>query len=440
MPLPDLETCNCSFLLSRMQANVPGQRIPSSQQEPQLLQSTEGQSQCARHQQELKLFCELDQMPLCMRCSQSPEHGAHRLSPVGEAADNYREKLQCIRSDLGKHLEEAEKRLAEHRRSAAGWHWMVLTEYYKLGYFLMHEEHLCYERIEEDERARYTRLSQYKQTLQHLLLELQEAGHQPNEDLLQEGKQLLGRSESVLSQRTKAVTPELREYPIPGIMEMLNSFRVDIMLDPTSASPCVTVSEDLRSVQAGEGWPGETWHPADLAGWYVFAEQAFRSGTLYWEVDVTQLPQWILGIHSPCSGKRRGRRDRKDRKVNSCLSVFLLLCVKKEEDCYFQTYPGSLNHQVKGPVPRVGVCLDYSFATLTFYNILRHCLIYSFHLTSITQPITAIFSPGPPLPGTKGLLGNKELPDEDDASATVAAAAAATAAMRRRMNMMPGYH
>ncbi|XP_078005756.1 tripartite motif-containing protein 43-like [Phascolarctos cinereus] len=288
---------------------------------PQLLQNTEEHSQCARCKEGLKLFCEDDQTPLCLRCSQSPEHGAHKLSSVEEAAHNCREKLQHIQSDLGKHLEEAEKLPDEEETPAVDWHWTISGEYNKLHHFLLLEEAIW----------------------------LQEAGHQPNVHLLQEAKELLGRTESVLSQRVKAVTPELREYPIPGMMEMLNRFRVDITLDPTSASPCVIVSEDLKSVKAAEGWQVEIKHPEDPAWHYVFADQAFSSGRQYWEVDVTQLPQWILGISTPHLKRKKGRN------MDSCASLFLLQCIKKGEDYHFQTYAGSLNHQVKDTVPRVGV-------------------------------------------------------------------------------------
>ncbi|XP_068944352.1 probable E3 ubiquitin-protein ligase TRIML1 [Petaurus breviceps papuanus] len=359
------------------------------------LQSAEGQRQCARHKLTFKLFCEDDQTLLCVRCAQSPEHGAHKLSPVVEAAHNCRKKLQLLQSRLEKHLEEAEELLSGEEITAVECHWMIREEFNKLHQFLLDEEFQCLERLKQDERAEQDRLSQHVHTLQALILELQEAGHQLNVDLLWEVQHLLGRSASVLSQRAKAVSPELREYPIPGMMEMLRRFRVDLIMDPTAASPCVIISEDLKSVKAGEVWQVGTKYPEDAVGHYVFAEQAFSSGRQYWEVDVTQLPQWILGIYSPFLRKKRGRNE------DTCASLFLLCCVKKEEDYYLQTYPGSLNHRVKSPVPRVGVYLEYSSGTLAFYNVLQHSLIYRFYPIFFTAPVTPIFSPGPPLPASE---------------------------------------
>ncbi|XP_027713266.1 tripartite motif-containing protein 64-like [Vombatus ursinus] len=360
----------------------------------QLLQSIQGQSQCVRHKEVFKLFCEDDQTPLCVRCSQSPEHGAHMICPIEVAAHNCREKLQHIQSHLGKCFEESKKLLAQEK-PAVDWHWRIGVEYNKLHCFLMEEESRCLGKIKQEQRASEDRLSQHIQSLQDLMLELQEADHQPNVDLLQDVKQLLRRSESVLSQRSKAVLPELREYPIPGMIELLSRFRVDITMNPGPTSPCVTVSEDLKSVKAGEAWQAGTKQPEDLTFYAVLAKQAFSSGRQYWEVDVTQLPQWVLGIYTPYL--RRKRR----RNVDSCDSVFLLQCVKKEEDYCFQTYPGPLKHRMKGSVPRVGVYLEYSSGTLVFYNVLQSSLIYRFDSISFAAPVTPIFSPGPPLPGIK---------------------------------------
>ncbi|XP_074141078.1 tripartite motif-containing protein 43-like [Sminthopsis crassicaudata] len=357
-----------------------------------ILQSTQGQSQCVTHKKLFKLFCEEDQTALCVTCVESPEHGAHKIAPVQEAADKYRRELQHIHSRLEEHLEEGEQLLAQVKRPAIDWDWIIRGEFFQLHQLLMEEEKRCLDRMRQDQKASQDRLSQHIQSLQELMQELQEAGRQANLDLLQDAKQLLGRSEAVLAQRAKAVTPELREYPIPGLIQMLHRFRVDLTMDATSAASCVSVSEDLKSAKAREDWPEETEDPSCHA---VLAGQAFSSGSHYWEVDVTQLPQWVLGIYTPYLRRKRAR------DMDSCDFAFLLRCVKKEGEYYLQTYPGPLNHRIKGPLPRVGVFLEYSPGTLAFYNVLQSSLIYKFHSIPFTDPVQPIFSPGPPLPGTK---------------------------------------
>ncbi|KAM8980926.1 tripartite motif-containing protein 43-like [Sarcophilus harrisii] len=360
-----------------------------------LMQSTEGQSQCVTHKKPFKLFCEEDQTALCVTCCETPEHGAHNISPLQEAAHKYRRELQNIQSHVGKHLKEDEELLVQEEKHAMHWYWMIIEQYCQTHFFLMEKESQFLESLKEEEKASQNRVSQHMQRLQDLIQELKEAGHQANLDLLQDANQLLERSKALLAQRVKPVTPELREYPIPGLIEMLNRFRVDLTLDPRSATSYVIISENLKSAKAGAGWQLERKSPKDYAHRYVFAEQAFSSGKKYWEVDVTQLPQWILGIYT------RYLRRKRVRNEDSCASVFLLQCVKKKEYYYLQTYPGALDNQMKGPLPRVGVYLEYSSGTLGFYNVLQSSVIYKFHSIPFTAPVKPIFSPGPPLPGTK---------------------------------------
>ncbi|XP_036621171.1 tripartite motif-containing protein 64-like [Trichosurus vulpecula] len=361
------------------------------------LQSTEGQRQCPTHKKVFEFFCEEDQTLLCVSCCQMPEHEAHKLSPIEEAAHNYRKKLHEILNRLGKDFDETEKLLPQQeevRRPLVDWVSMISGEYYKLHYFVMEEELECGEILEAQIISNH-KLSRHIQTLQEIIQEMDESSLKPNLDLLQDFTELLGRSESLLSQRSKAVIPELEEFPITALIDILNKFRVDISVDPKSDPTYVIVSEDLRSMRAGEGWQVEPNQPEDPVWHYVFAEQFFTSGRHYWEVDVTQIPQWVVGIYTPFLSTGMGRNP------NSLASVFLLRCVKKKDHYNFQTYPGSLNHQAKDPVPRVGVFLEYSFGEGLFYNVLQRSLIYRFCPIPFTEPAIPVFSPGPPLSGTK---------------------------------------
>ncbi|XP_074132163.1 tripartite motif-containing protein 64-like [Sminthopsis crassicaudata] len=260
----------------------------------QVLQSTKGQSQCALHGKVFKLFCEHDQKLLCVRCCETPEHEAHGISPVGEAAPKCRKQLQDMQRNLGKHFKEAENLLAQ--QNLVDWRRMIIEEFYKLHRLVKAQEFSCIERIRQEQRARQDTLTQNIQTLQKLKLELQEASYQPDLDLLQDAKQLLERSESELSQRANTAIPELREYPIPGLIEMLNRFRVDLTIDPRSASSYVRVSDDLKSVKATEDWEAPQ-HLEDSECHAVLAKPAFSSGRHYWEVDHPLHPSLVSAPH-----------------------------------------------------------------------------------------------------------------------------------------------
>ncbi|XP_031817296.1 tripartite motif-containing protein 64-like [Sarcophilus harrisii] len=360
----------------------------------QQLQSARGQRRCATHHQVLEFFCEDDQTLLCESCCQTPEHGAHRHSPVQKAAPNCRKKIQYLQNCLQKHFKETKKLLVKEKRPVIDWEEMIHREYLEWDSFMWPQEcHL--ERMKQEKKNKKNRLSQQKRSLQDLMLDLQEAECQPNLDLLREIKQLLERSKSVLSQRAKALIPELRVYPISGMIETLNHFRVDLRMEPTSACPFVILSQDLKSARVGQGWQVDTQHGDDSDLHIVLAEQAFSSGRQYWEVDVTQLPQWTLGIYTTYLRTDSHGRITKDA------SVFFLQCVKREEDYFLQSYPGSLNHRLKSRIPRVGLYLEYQTGILAFYDVLQSSLIYQLPDISFVAPVTPMFFPGPPLPGTK---------------------------------------
>ncbi|XP_074124390.1 E3 ubiquitin-protein ligase TRIM17-like [Sminthopsis crassicaudata] len=357
-----------------------------------LLESTEEQSQCETHKKPLKNFCEEDLTALCVTCCETPEHGAHKISSIQEAAQKYRRELQHLQIRLGKHLEEDEELHSLRGSPVCEWLYLFRLEKSKVHTLLEEEESRSLQRCKQQEKARRDRLKEYGKSLKDLMLELKETRHRLNLDLLQDAKQLLGRCEAVLAQRAQAVIPVLEEYYTPGLIKILYKFKVDLTMDPTSADSSVTVSEDLKSAKAGEGWQVETKFPDDFPRHYVFAKQSFTLGDQYWVVDVTQLSQWTLGIYTPRMRTFEGM------EVDS--AVILLHCVKKEGEYYLQTYPGSLNHRVKGPLPLIGVYLHGMPGTVVFYNVLQGTLIYRFSLLIFKGPVTPVFSPGPPLPGT----------------------------------------
>lgn len=45
---------------------------------------------CEEHEEKLKLYCEDDQLPICLVCGMSRDHKTHNVIPINEAFENYR--------------------------------------------------------------------------------------------------------------------------------------------------------------------------------------------------------------------------------------------------------------------------------------------------------------------------------------------------------------
>ncbi|XP_074061951.1 tripartite motif-containing protein 43-like [Macrotis lagotis] len=356
-----------------------------SQLSSYLLQRTEGQPQCPIHQKVVKLFCEEDQALLCVLCSQTPEHGTHMLYPLEEAAHNYRWKLQKILSDLEKDFEQKEKLLSQVGKGMENGGQMIILLYKKMQKVL-EEEELQYRK---EQKTIKDRLSQHVQTLNESMGELQESRHKPIVELLQDFRELLGGSEFLLSQKFKCAIPFPMEHPITGMIGVFNKYRVDLTVNPQITCHCLMISKDLKSMRAGKAWQAD---PKSVDH-FVLADQSFSSGRQYWEVDVTQIPQWKLGISTT---GLQGRENNQD----SGPPLFLLCCMKKENNYYYRTYPKSeLNYEMKDPVPRVGVYLDHLAGIVSFCNVVKSSLIFRFDHINFREPVTPTFIPGPPLPG-----------------------------------------
>ncbi|NXJ86916.1 TRI27 protein, partial [Trogon melanurus] len=53
-----------------------------------------GEKRCEEHHEVLKLFCEDDQVLICLVCREDQAHRLHAVVPVEEAAEEDKEKLQ----------------------------------------------------------------------------------------------------------------------------------------------------------------------------------------------------------------------------------------------------------------------------------------------------------------------------------------------------------
>ncbi|KAJ8366732.1 hypothetical protein AAFF_G00344850 [Aldrovandia affinis] len=80
---------------------------------------------CNLHSEKLKLFCLVDQIPICLVCQTSRKHENHKLLPVQEAAEEYKDKLRTVLAPLQKKLKAFNEvklicdQTAEHIKSQA---------------------------------------------------------------------------------------------------------------------------------------------------------------------------------------------------------------------------------------------------------------------------------------------------------------------------------
>ncbi|XP_058401416.1 tripartite motif-containing protein 64-like [Diceros bicornis minor] len=357
---------------------------------------------CVAHREAKGLFCEVDKNLLCGSCSESPEHEGHSHSPVQWAAEGYREKLLKRMGSLWKVTQEMQDNLNEETTKTqiledyvALRKVMIKAHYQKMHLFLREEEQLQLETLEKEAKEIFQqlkesefRMTQQKESLKEMYRELTEMCHKPDVELLQVRRKVVCRSELVQRQKPQPVNPELTSRRITGLLDMLNSFRVDDVLSQERTSHYMSLSENVTSAIFGEGHHGVSRESQGAASFAVWGAQAFTSGKHYWEVDVTHSSSWILGV---CKDSLTG-----DTDVVDAEEAFLLFSLKTNNRYGLSTNSPLLIQYVKRPLGRIGVFLDYDSGTVSFYDVCKGSLIYSFPPASFSSPLKPFLCFGSP--------------------------------------------
>ncbi|NXU89501.1 TRI39 ligase, partial [Xiphorhynchus elegans] len=360
---------------------------------------------CPQHEERLKLFCEEDEEPICVVCRESLLHRPHTVYPIEEAAQVYKVKLQKSLENLVKEAEEVKKRESSERMKTQECKEMVkkkreklISEFGKLHRLLADEEKLLLQRLEEEEKEilllineNLARLVEQKCLLEDLILEIKEKSQQPADGMLKvrpchqpcwlcpaHGHSCLLRCEGVKFHSPKTVSVSLKEnYSIPerclGMRDMLKKFKVDVVLDPETAHPELTVSEDRKSVRRGSKKLLLSFFDGARrfgSAPVVLGAQSFFSGRHYWEVQVGDKPEWGLGLCEESAS-------RKGNVLFSPNNGYWVLRLQNGGSYEAVTSPVSpLSLSVRPR--RVGIFLDYEAGEISFYNVSDRSHIYTF--------------------------------------------------------------
>ncbi|XP_036790253.1 NACHT, LRR and PYD domains-containing protein 3-like [Oncorhynchus mykiss] len=165
----------------------------------------------------------------------------------------------------------------------------------------------------------------------------------------------------------------------------LRKYACHLTLDPNTVNPHLILSEGNRKVT----WVLEKQHYEDHPDRFdclfqVLCREGLSGGRYYWEVEMDGDQIYIGVVYKGM--KRRGDED--DSWIGLNRKSWCLFCSDSGYDFY---HPGvSVRRSISDPVPnRVGVYLDWSAGTLSFYSVsssgtLTH--LYTEH-TRFTEPL-----------------------------------------------------
>ncbi|XP_029442108.1 E3 ubiquitin-protein ligase TRIM41-like isoform X2 [Rhinatrema bivittatum] len=163
---------------------------------------------CEEHEEKLKLFCEEDQSPICVICRESRGHRSHTVTPIQEAVQEYKNKIQMHLERVRKELEDLlklksrEERRAEELRSQTEIERRrIESDFEEMQRFLTEEKRILLSRLEEEEKKilqrigeNVTRLEEQSSSIKLLISEIEEKSQQPAAELLKDVKETLSRT------------------------------------------------------------------------------------------------------------------------------------------------------------------------------------------------------------------------------------------------------
>ncbi|XP_058868300.1 erythroid membrane-associated protein-like isoform X1 [Acipenser ruthenus] len=151
---------------------------------------------------------------------------------------------------------------------------------------------------------------------------------------------------------------------------------VNVTLDPDTASPCLTVSEDGSRVRfTGEGsaeWPS------------VLGREGFTSGGHYWEVEVGEKGYWVLGVSTHPHEKSIPQKPGEG---------YWLMRLVKGKTCKAVSQSVDQTLNLEKMCKMWGVYLDHGGGRLSFYNAETRFHIHTLE-GSFPGQVYPIFSPG----------------------------------------------
>ncbi|XP_015279955.1 PREDICTED: E3 ubiquitin-protein ligase TRIM39-like [Gekko japonicus] len=288
---------------------------------------------CEKHREPLKLFCQTDEILVCMICDKSKEHKSHEVIPAKEAAQEYKDKIfDCLetlrteREEILEYIQDVEDESQELLRRTESERQTRVAEFRTLHQLLNKHEKDLLAQIEETEKdiarkrdEHLAKLSEELSSLESLIREMEEKHQQAGNELLQDVRSTLQRFEKKETfENPEAFPIELTcpvryrrhkrflELAMLRFRDILRwafpERRATVTVDPASASSHAVLCLNQETIE----WQSETQDlsedPEKRYG-FVLGREGFTTGCHFWEVDVFG-EGWAVGVaRKPVKGR-----------------------------------------------------------------------------------------------------------------------------------------
>nr|XP_055042122.1 nuclear factor 7, brain [Misgurnus anguillicaudatus] len=345
-------------------------------------------SLCWRHGEKLKLFCLIDREPICVVCQTSRMHKGHDCSPTEEAALDCKDKLSTAIKVLEEKLELFNKArrcssvTLEHiRDQAQRVERQIKAEFVKLHQCLYDEEEHRLSQLKEEEERKIEAMKNTDEdiakkisSLTDMIRSMEKNIHAEDLTLLQNFKATIEGTWSTLQDPEDMSGSLLDESKYLGNLKfkvwekMLAAAPYSpVILDPNTAHPSLTLSDDLTSLH----YSTLNQHlPNNPERFHISAEVLGSTSESHsWEIEIGENEDWIVGLAS-----ERVKRDKEvpARPENG----FWTICLRDGQYRAMASPPTALTPE--GKLQRVRVQLKRDRGEVVFSNPASEEILHTF--------------------------------------------------------------
>ncbi|XP_072094826.1 zinc-binding protein A33-like [Mobula birostris] len=349
----------------------------------------ESKFHCEEHEEELKLFCETDKTLICLICAVAQEHREHRFLPIKEAVTLYKDQLKSSldsltkkKSDFQEKEQQQKEKISGVRKQSHTVQSHITSQFAELREIITEKEQSLLRDLREEEARILNPMQKNLREIQENIGLIQEEITKLREQMDQKDSVIFLKEEARRNRRINddvqelSVTDESLPFEKFDHLYLLNTvlretldanYRVSVTLDVETASPCLEVSEDRKSVR----WTGTRRDLPDtgkrFTNWEcVLGSEGFTSGRHYWEVEVTGNRYWCLGVAAE-SVERKGWVSLRP-ETGFCVIGRVYDVLHRHCDVFSTLISPESRLPARSIPGRVGVYLSYESGTVSFYN------------------------------------------------------------------------
>ncbi|XP_014063643.2 nuclear factor 7, brain-like [Salmo salar] len=409
--------CQTSYCETHLE---PHQRVPALKRHKLIkpLENLEDRM-CKKHNRLLELFCRTDQTCLCVLCFKT-DHMAHDIITIEEEYEEKKVQLGKTEAEVQQMIQERLQKVQEIKHSVdlskkeaqreISNSVQVFTDLVRS--FERSQAELI-EMFEENQKAaerqaeglikdleqeinvlkkRSTELEQLSHTEDHFFLLPQSFPSLCNPPPTKDWSEVcvhrdicVGTVMGAVSQLEEALMREVRKL-CDAELKRIQLYTVDVTLDPDTAYPELTLSEDWKQVRH-EGTQNKLSDNPERFDSIccVLGKKGFFSGRFYYEVTVQGKTKWDLGV-------ARESINRKGKIILKPQNGYWTVVLRNGNE-----YKAKAGHPVtlslrKKP-QKVGVFVDYEEGQVSIYDVEARSHIYSYTGCIFTEKLHPYFSP-----------------------------------------------